>query len=388
MPELPLPPKDEDLFFTINVSNAGNNLNSGDTVEIPIYERKFINKHQILPIIFYEHNSAQMVMPPDSKIRSEEQAQKISYKIVAQYLKENSNVNVQIISSNLDNEDSSIVNKRIKNLLDYFYKNTVSKDRISVSRQNQSSKGLGRKELIEDKIYIKFKFSDNTKMLTYRSDTTSKRIIEQIDFSVVPRIKATFPPVTLSGGFYVRNLKVFDISNEQMTFTMKEDIFKQLDSVPNFKLLIKATAKDAVWKEKKENFVVNLKPVLINDGIFENIISDIEQKNYVKQFVLGFCNFDKSNFYAVNKEAIDIVKKAYQMHNIIEIIPLFDFLGAEEHNQQLAMARANSALKLLGLAQSDVVITIPKKYFFSNFSPYGRMLNRAVVIRIKDISTK
>jgi len=388
LPPLPLPPKDEDLFFALDVSYAGKNLNTGDTVEIPIYERKFINKHQILPIIFYKFNSTEMVMPEDSKIRSEEQAQKISYKIVAKYLSENNKVNVRILSSNLDNEDSTIVNKRINNLLDYFKQQGISKNRVNISKEIQSSKGLDRKELIEDKIYIKFKFSDNTKMLTYRSDTTSKRIIEQIDFSVVPRIKATFPPVQLSGGFYVRNLKVFDIKNAPMTFTMREDIFKQMNTVNNFQFLIKATAKDAVWKEVNQKFVVNLKPELINDGVFENIISDIEQNNYVQQLVLGFCNFDKSDFYAVNNEAVEIAKKAFDNHKIIEIIPLFDFLGAEEHNQQLAIKRANSALKLLGLKKSDVMITIPKNYFFSNFSPYGRMLNRAVIIRIKDISSK
>lgn len=388
LPPLPLPPKDEEMFFAIDVSYAGAQLNSGDTVDIPIFERKFINKHQILPIVFYKFNSQKMVMPPDSKIRSEEQAQKISYKIVSQYLQKNSNVNLHIISSNLDNEDSSIVNQRINNLLNYFKQKTIARDRISVSKEIQSSKGLERKELLEDKIYIKFKFSDKTKTLTYRSDTTTKRIIDPIDFSVVPRIKATFPPVELNGGFYVRNLKVFDIKNKPMTFTMKEDIFKRMDSVENFQFVIKATAKDAVWKEKVEHFVVNLRPQIVNDGVFENIISDIEQKNYVQQLVLGFCNFDKSDFYAVNEEAVNLVKKAYQNHNIIEIIPLFDFLGAEEHNQQLAKSRANSALKLLGLKKSDVIITIPKDFFFSNFSPYGRMLNRAVIIRIKDISSK
>jgi hypothetical protein len=54
----------------------------------------------------------------------------------------------------------------------------------------------------------------------------------------------------------------------------------------------------------------------------------------------------------------------------------------------LATARANSAIKLLNLEKDRVNINIPKDYFFSNDIPYGRMMNRAVIVRIKDINSK
>jgi len=137
-------------------------------------------------------------------------------------------------------------------------------------------------------------------------------------------------------------------------------------------------------KEVKRNFQLNIYPDFINDGIYNNVLSDITQKNYVQQFFLAYCEFDKAELYAVNEQAVEEIKKAFINGKKIEIIPLFDFLGTDEHNQRLALERANSALKLLGLKKEDVIITIPDDYFFSNDLPYGRMMNRTVIVRINN----
>jgi len=184
--------------------------------------------------------------------------------------------------------------------------------------------------------------------------------------------------------FYVEDKKMKDFNSKGCSFSLKE-------LLPNNEIIeeridIKLSVRDTIEKEAIAELTLNIKSEFQIDGVFKNVISDKEESNYVQQVLLAYCEFDKADLNAINKNAVNLIKEKYKEGCIIEIIPLFDFLGSDEHNLALAYARANSALKLLGLKKHNVQITIPKAFFFSNEMPFGRMLNRAVIVRIKNIS--
>lgn len=384
LPILPEPPLGENILIALSVKIKDKELKSGDSVSIPVYDRKFINKFMLMPVVFYKVNTSEMVLP-GQKLRTEEKVQHTSYQSALQYLQNHNDVKVTLVSTFLNTENSDTVKLRVGNLKQYFKENGINENRISVKEQIKKAADMGKAEQLEDNCLIRFDFSDNLKVLPFWNDTSSRRIIGSLDFDVAPNVSGGIDPVEITGGFYVRGNKVFDLQSNPMVFTMQENILKWQKELMPFELEIKATAKDGIRREASTNFHIMLKPEIIDDGILENVISDIEQPNYVQQLLLAYCEFDRAELYAENKEAAETIRKAYKQGMAIEIIPLFDFLGTPEHNEILANERANSALKLLGLKREDVTITIPKDYFFSNDEPYGRMMNRAVIVRIKDI---
>ena len=379
LPKLPEPPKSKKLDLELEIYANNNKLKNDDTLFVSIRERKFINRFILLPIAFYKVNSSEMI---DIKMnRSEEEAQKDAYKSAIKYLKENPKVNLTLISSALNTENQDTVKKRINELLIETEKHKIEKDRIKIKEILIEAKELSRKEMEEDNCYIRFDFSDGAEIISYKSDTAAKYFVESVELTIKPKIQSDFKIKNFEGDVLSDRNTIFRFKNESSIFDMKPDKYPFY----NNKLEITAKAVDELNNTEAEKIILNLQPKPVYDGVFENVISDIDQDNYVSQWTLGYCEFDKAEFSFVNKDAVEQIKNSINSGNVIEIIPLFDFLGTEEHNIKLAEARANAALNLLGIKPEKAIINIPKDYFFSNDNPYGRMMNRTVIVRIKNI---
>jgi hypothetical protein len=383
MPQLPEFPKPKEMLVDLRIKADDKLISNNDTIKFNVKERKFINKYILLPVVFYKINTTQMLIS-DNKSRSEEEAQKNAYLSAIQYLRDNPNVNLTLFSSAISTEPQDTVEKRLNDLKNMILQSGIAQDRVKVNYATVDAGKLTREELFQDNCYIRFGFSDGTEIISYRSDTTQKFIVEPVKIEIETEVVSDCKIKEFSGNVSAEKKVLHSFPQGKSHFMFKADDLKLLGN----KLEFEAKATDIMEMSKTVKYKIPYSATLITDGVFENVISDFEETNYVRQFTLGYCEFDKAEFSYVNKNAVQQISKAYQNGELVEIIPLYDFLGTEEHNLRLANARASSAIALLGLNKDKVQINIPKDYFFSNENPYGRMMNRAVIVRIKNISDK
>lgn len=143
-------------------------------------------------------------------------------------------------------------------------------------------------------------------------------------------------------------------------------------------LRVKSTVqlKNGIILEKERLFYI--KPQLAKINI---LVNTSEGKEYA---VLGLFDYDSSEFSYVDKR---VRNKVYDDVNIrnkrITIIPFTDNIGGATYNRKLAEARAQSAVKILGLREGDYSIEYTNQYLFDNKTPLGRALNRCVIVVIE-----
>ncbi len=381
LPDLPNPIKPKPIVANISTYLNDKELIT-DTILLQVKEKRFITTNYLFPIIFYNINSSSPIILTSNNVRTEEKIQSQPHQTIVNYLKKVDSIKIDV--SYIETENPDTINKRISDIFVYLEKNGISKDKIQLNQIRHKIEEAQRQELLEDKCYIKFNFGKDNQLLNYMSDTLYKRFIspQTLRIKLIVENNSTY---TAKSEIYIDNNLLGNYDKLQFYLDFDNNNLNNLLNLIDSKIKIKTTIKDIFnqgYSLEKEIFV---KPQLVIDRVFENIISDYSQDSYVQQFILGYFEFDQSNFISINQNALNSINKAIKDGKLLEIIPLFDFLGTEEHNKQLALSRAEATLKLLGLNKEDVKITIPQTYFFSNDNPYGRMMNRSVIIRIKNI---
>jgi len=192
LPQLPEPPEGEELIVALNVNNGNKELNNNDTIHLNVLKRQFNYHYILLPVIFYEINSGNMLMPPDNKLKSEEKLHKKVYTSVLDYLKQNPDVKVNIFSSALNIEDADTVNKRVRNIETYLLNNGISDERITTEKIIVDASKMNRKELLEDNCFIRFDFSDGRKILKFTANTKYTQMTKPEQLFITPVINSHF----------------------------------------------------------------------------------------------------------------------------------------------------------------------------------------------------
>jgi hypothetical protein len=101
-----------------------------------------------------------------------------------------------------------------------------------------------------------------------------------------------------------------------------------------------------------------------------------------RQYVLGYNDFDEVKLIHTSDEVLDMARKALAQGRQVTVVASTDNLGDPDYNKALAERRAREAVKLIGGDKSGIDILIPEDYLFDNTHPYGRQLNRAILLRI------
>ncbi len=118
---------------------------------------------------------------------------------------------------------------------------------------------------------------------------------------------------------------------------------------------------------------------------FEYRVYDDKTKTNKRQYLLGYNKFDESNISFLSQRVKDIALEALRNGKNITVIASTDDLGDTEYNKALAKRRADRAVELFGNQYKDQIsIRLPDEYLFDNDHPYGRQLNRAILIRIDE----
>lgn len=165
-------------------------------------------------------------------------------------------------------------------------------------------------------------------------------------------------------------------------YVIKRDFYSQFpfkDGIAKYTFIMTNSLNDSVIK--KDYFVESVEEI----EEYQYRVYDLDTKTAKRQYLLGYTRFDESKLFIISESVREIAIQALKDGKKITIIASTDDLGDPVYNRSLANRRAAEAVKLFpGNFRDQVSTMIPKKYVFDNDHPYGRQLNRAILIRIDE----
>ncbi|OGU11761.1 MAG: hypothetical protein A2X61_12200 [Ignavibacteria bacterium GWB2_35_12] len=372
-PVLPKPPVSSAPELAIKVFNDGYELKNGDTLKVKVIDSVFIKKYFVSPLIFFHDNVTEIRdfgKIPDTQ----EEAQKLSLIAVKNYLENNPDAGVTIISSSIEDDDNDVITKINENVVEQLNIDEKRVKQKSIIKKNKYK----YPELENENRYIKFEFGNNKQELIVHGDTIVKSSFDNIVLEIVPKIKSE-GEYDFKGQIKSSAGNKIELNEAEKNYKLNE-ILSADELKKGIKLSVIANVKDKSSQEAKAELEFILKPEAVEKVVIENSVNK-DGANFT-EYILGFCEFGKADFYSVNQHALEFTKNAIKDGKTIEILPLTDSLGTTDYNKNLANKRAEAALKILSINKNNSNVIIPDKYFFSNSTPEGRLLNRSVLVRI------
>ncbi len=368
-PELPPPSKPEfippAINLALNVSYKGKKLENNSMIEITEQQEINIEKHTVFPVFFFGKDSHEPIERLDLNGTMTNSSLTL-YRSIVDNANRNNISSLKIDSWVAGDEPESLARERaeivVNKLREYGLNNNIN---INYSYPKMPAE-IAYPELIDEfrKVTVTasndYFFTEKTKII---SDTDEGELI--IDYLITGDSKS---PV-FSGKIYLNDELYLDFNDTQ---TIKP---LELLSKVTSNLKIVAEARNEYDSTDKETITLSMTKNIIRD----TTVNDI-QKNDTETYLLALSIFDRSEFYFVNDFAGERLENIKDDVKKIEILPFTDNLGEGEYNKRLSEKRARNAMKLLPSGIPTEIIYTDS--FHSNDTPYGRMLNRSVYIRI------
>ncbi len=364
-----------EISQAINITYNDKIVSEGNVIEFSYLKNIYKEKYSILPLLYYKAKSTQQQGKETQGL--EGRAQKELLSSVAKYLERYSDVTIEIEGVSSENRESMIIEKRADILFDSLLSYGLSRDRIKILVNYKDSVEYKYDELKEEEEKIEIKFSDGNKLVEFLlSEKTSYYSEENntIDIEVKSNYKEFQSGVEiLIDDDYAKENLINNISSHRYRIDLNE--YLKGNAAGNLSILSRVKS-----GEKENEIKLNLR---IEKNIKENIIiNEIKASGKSeKTYILGYFGFDSSEFKAIDQEVRQMVRDAIESGATVKFLPLTDNLGDESHNRDLAEKRARSALNLFQNKEA-INVEIPLKSYFSNDHPYGRTLNRSVVVKI------
>lgn len=373
-PALPLPekPKEIEVMYKLSATSNSKVLNNYDNIKINYHHKKVEEKYSILPIIYFEENSSELLRSSGNELF--ELAHNSLLDNITKYLTTNENVKITLASGKFENTEKELFEQRVNKLKNILIQNGISEARISTKLNLTDKLSFRYDELKreEDKIYFLFDNKSNELIkFTYFENniyTLSDDII--INYNINYNLEGD-----------VISSVVFD--NKSKLYSDREFEYKIENGYELDLSLNKITAYSNPLSIKSnplsDTLTLNISYTKTSEEV---IVNKIENQNK-SRFILGYFNFDEDKFNSIDNEVLEIVKKAITSSKQISIIPMTDNIGDESYNKELARKRGNAALNLLNSKQNEIIkVEFNTNSFFDNNHPYGRTLNRSVIIEI------
>ncbi len=367
------PPQPEAPELVLKAYYKGTEIHNGETINVNVRDTLFVTSYLVSPIIFFRENESEINENGKSP-ETQEEALILSIKAVKKYLENNPDANVTIISSSLENEHQDVTRHRVDDVIE---KLDVDKNRIK-QKNFIKNNNLKYPELSDENRFIKFDLGNNKQGLIVFGDTIVKSALDKIDIEIDPIIKSN-DEYDFNGQIIIDDDNKISLNKGKQIYTLN-DVLKSEKLKLGLPIQIDGKVKDKSSQEASAELSLNLKAEPIGKVVIENSVNK-DGTNFT-EYILGFCEFGKADFYSINQHAIDFTMNAVKSGKKIEIIPLTDSLGSADYNKNLAIRRAETAIKLLSLNKNNINVTIPDRFFFSNSTPEGRLLNRSVLVRI------
>jgi hypothetical protein len=362
----------------------------GDTLTVEISKNEFTTFASILPVLIFEKNSSNIIpvnfvsnnigelYGGNFQVYNELNISKTYPKLIKEHLNNNFGAKIKIIAETED-EDSQILDSRISKIKDELTNIGINQDLISSEKRLLKTNSTKNPLIIEESRKIFFEFIKGSELIEAKVST--EYLVN--NFNKVMIIKPVFfAEDTVSFRAYTK----FNSNESSLKTGINEVVFSSSmfvsadGKINQFEIFAEVKDSENNTAADSSIFYLNHTEKILKKYI--NLNRD-NRDNEVEEFILGFTRFDKSEFYLINDFALEYIRSKAAEGKIIEIIPLTDNIGTPEYNENLAQKRASAAKDLIGKNYERYNVNIVKNDIFSNQSPYGRMMNRAVIVRIK-----
>jgi hypothetical protein len=367
-PEAPAPGR---LDLALNISLNDKNLKEGDTIVVPVQVTEYITNNPLIPVVFYGKNETQV--PLNNKNES------VNLSGIVKYLNENPDEKVKITAYSIDDEDESVLDGRLENMVNYLTQNGIGKDKYKTEKIEKSSNSFSYDELRDENRKVTFLFDKN--IIIPNKTTREEKIASVVNLSIEPKIQKDGQQTEFKGEIYFNNDKLDNFGESQISYTIPQKVnnsLMQSGSLNTMKFKALLTDADKQSRELSTNLYLKKDEKVVTS--YQNLIQTDSAK--YEQLILGYCEFDQSGFYAINKEAVEYVKQAISDGKEVEIMGFTDNLGTGEHNSNLAHLRTLAGSRLFGNQKDRAKLIEDMPSLYPNDTPYGRMLNRTAIARV------
>jgi len=373
LPKLKEPeaPKEIELFFYLSAEHKGKGIKDNDTVDIQYNSVRTLEKYSILPIIYFEQNSDELLHSSGNELF--ELAHNSLIENIINNLKSNPNSKVLINTGKFIAKDKNIVEKRINKIKSFISDENIDLSRVKINYNEVEKLEFRYDELKseEDKLIFTFDNSnDNLLEFTY-FENNSLYLADNYTFNF--KVNYSLNDDVISSVSYHYKNKLFQEREFEYTLNKGLDI-----NTLNDELLATSSVTSIRTNTLNDRLLVHINYVLNEEKVISNKIEDENKSRYI----LGYFNFDDTKFNALDNKIIAVIKSALQSNKKVVIIPMTDNIGDIEYNKILAKKRAEEALKLINSNNSNLSVRYDTNSFFDNDHPYGRTLNRSVIVEI------
>ncbi|GAB1429368.1 hypothetical protein MASR2M18_02000 [Ignavibacteria bacterium] len=375
-PPLPPPPapKEKILKLAAGLRINGTVYFDGQTITVPMRETRVVTRYSIAPVIYFAPHSDIISAENESAYLPNKQPPAIG--AVADYLRANPTSKLTITAYYADDETPETARKRGKAIVEALRRNTADFGNISVI-QGEFPLKMQRPDMREEMRRVTFEI--NGKPIIFPSAKTEKITVQADDVTVEakPDFSASELPAAITGELRFGGKKVANLEQSVTKYTI--NLQELTNNNASKTISAEYTLRDAEGGTKTTAIRANIQiaPAMLTE------IVNLDKSGDYEQYILGYFDFDGTEFSSVDSFSAERVRTALQSGKSVEIIGLTDDLGTEEYNKKLARQRVMSALKLLSAAENRVTSTILAPVFPRNQTPNSRTLNRSVVVRVR-----
>lgn len=356
----------------------GNNIVDGQIVNIPTTLFETRQEYALRPVVFFDssdYNYKQYNIQSFTNSDFDVQTQMI--KAISDRMNADESLTVMLTAYEIGDEERDIPQLRTDNIKQKLMEYGVPASKIS-NKIEKVENDFKYNELKNEFRKVDLTLSDNSDLIKSIYEIQSK--VEYNDVTFIP--KST---ITTTGDEYDAESNLYlngDLTKNgklDFNFILGYAMAKKFEKTGNIEVEYRSNAQvSGIYADDKISFTLKPKINTVNQTINTvNNGSDVSE-----QHILGYTEFDKSSFKSIDNDVLNLVRKAIKDNKKIIIYASTDNLGNEEYNKALAERRANATKNLIGSDNSNISVVYPKEYLFSNEHPYGRMLNRAIVVRI------
>lgn len=375
-PITPAPP-----YINVNlrlIDYNGLEVTDGSTISVPltIYETK--QEYALKPVVFFDsadYNYKKYNI--ESFTNSDFDVQTEMINSIARKMKEDKTLTLTLSTYDLGDEPKNMPEERLYNIQQRLKDEGVDLSRVK-TKTIAVDKDFKYNELKEEYRKVEFALSDNSELIKSIYEIESRIEYENKTFTPKTTINSSKEDYYQEANLYVNDQSV-EKENEDFMFSIDEKYTEDFEKNEPVKFEYISNAEVAgIYASDKVSFTVE--PIVKNVNQTINTVND--GSKITEQHILAYTEFDKSSFKSVDSDVLKLVRKALEQNRKVTIYASTDNLGNEEYNKALAERRANAAKSIIGGNSSNLQVIYPEQYLFSNEHPYGRMLNRAIVVRI------
>ncbi len=384
LPALPLLKEEKiNMFVETNILPENKKIKTGDTIFLQINNTSVITSTTHLPILFFKLNSSELI-----------KEKKIDDKLVTYLLNNTKNINYIEIGLAV-NEKEDLFEKRKHTVLEFCSKNKIntSNFKFSYIKSDKKRKYL---EINEEMAYAKF---GNDLVVTeelenqYKIDSIQKKLLEvkvQVEsennnhnykhnYNYNCEIKYNINKINIENN-------INNIENILVGRALDTNLLLELDkniNINNININKNISLDISINTISQKKLTKNFEFLLVPNIITREFVNSNAENYFTEEYVLGFFNFDEKYFIQVDTNVVNKISTYLEKNYKIEIIGCTDSFGTMQHNQILALERANAAKKLFPEKYNcNITVVTGKMPKETNNSAYSRLQNRVALVRI------